>query len=75
MLYLRNLLPNHFHVFVGHLYVFFREISVFCLFLEIIALVEKLTSKLLLCVLKSHKEQPRKKTYIVSIGIRTKKWG
>ena len=33
------------------------------LFLEIIALFEKLTSKLLLCVLKSHKEHPRKKIY------------
>ena len=28
---------------------------------EIIALFEKLTSKLLLCILKSHKEHPRKK--------------
>ena len=42
---------------------------------EIIALPEKLTSKLLSCVLKSHKEHPRKKSYTVSLGISTKKWG
>ena len=36
-------------------------LSFFFFFLEIIALFEKLTSRLLLCILKSHKEHPRKK--------------
>ena len=45
------------------------------IFLGIIALFEKLTSKSLSCILKSHNEHPPKKTYTFSIGIKTKKMG